>query len=206
MTKKFAILALALGSGSAALADITKPPDLGNYWNPLDPNFGTYVYADSFIANGNVTISDLGTWLDDLGTGGSTMRFEVWGDTGGFGPDPSNVISTTGSVSPSTGTGLTYNQYPASAGNLVNGQKYWFAATVVGEAGNGFWQVGGHTQNSVYNDNGTFWYSNDPSGTFFDGQNLTPEMAFSVITRIPAPGSAVLLGLGGLMAARRRRA
>ena len=40
--------------------------------------------------------------------------------------------------------------------------------------------MGGHTQNSVYPDNGTFWYSNDPPGIVFDGQNQTPEMAFEV--------------------------
>ena len=82
---------------------------------------------------------------------------------------------------------------------------YWFAATVVGESGPGFYQVGGHTQNSQYNDNGTFWYSNDPSGQSFDGQNLTPEMAFHVGTAVPAPASLALAGLGGLVATRRRR-
>lgn len=203
MTKQLAILALALGSGSAALADITKPPDIGLWWHPVGAN-GSYVYADSFIADEDCTISDLGTWLDDQGSGGSSVRFEVWGDNGG--PDPFNVISSTGSVSPQVGAGLAYNQYSASAGNLVNGTKYWFAITGVGEAGPGGWYTGGHTQNSVYNDNGTFWFSNDPSGISFDGQNLTPEVAFSVICRVPAPGSAALLGLGGLVAARRRRA
>ena len=60
------------------------------------------------------------------------------------------------------------------------GQRYWFVATCVGEAGTGDFTVGGHTQNSVYPDNGTFWYSNDPPGITFDGQNNTPEMAFEV--------------------------
>jgi hypothetical protein len=59
---------------------------------------------------------------------------------------------------------------------------------VVGEAGTGQYQVGGHTQNSQHQDNCTFWYSNDPNGVFFDGQNLTPEMAFTLtIDDVPVP-------------------
>jgi hypothetical protein len=203
MTKNLAFLALALGCGTAAMADITKGPDLGDFWFPVGPN-STLIYANSFIAEEDCTISDLGTWLNDQNSGGSSLRLEVWGDTGGSGPDASNIISSTGPIGASLGTGLTYNQFSASSGNLIGGNTYWFAVTGVGESGPGFWNVGGHTQNSVYNDNGTFWYSND--GSFFDGQNLTPEMAFSVICRIPTPGSAAVLGLGGLIVARRRRA
>ncbi|MBK7406141.1 MAG: PEP-CTERM sorting domain-containing protein [Phycisphaerales bacterium] len=200
--KKGMICAIVIGAGAAsAMADITKNPDLGNYWNPLSPN-GTYVYADSFVADaGGVT--NLGMWLDDVGTGGSSVRFEVWGDTGGFGPDAGNVIASTGSLAIGATGGLNYYQANAS-GSLIPGNTYWFAATCVGESGNGSYQVGGHTQNSEQNDNGTFWYSNDSSGFSFDGQRLTPEMAFHVGT-VPAPASLALVGLGGLVATRRRR-
>jgi hypothetical protein len=200
---KTCLMAVIVSAGAtAALADITKNPDLGNFWNPLGPNGGTYVYANSFIAD-DVAIDELGMWLDDLGTGGSSVRFEVWGDTGGSGPDANNVIASTGSLNIGATGGLNFFSSSASGG-LTVGNLYWFAATVVGESGPGFFQVGGHTQNSQYNDNGTFWYSNDPSGQFFDGQRLVPEMAFHVGT-IPAPASAALLGLGGLLASRRRR-
>jgi hypothetical protein len=75
-----------------------------------------------------------------------------------------------------------------SALPLIPGNLYWFAATVVGESGTGAYQVGGHTQNSQYPDNCTFWYSNDPAGVAFDGQNLVPEMAFSVgLDDVPVP-------------------
>jgi hypothetical protein len=59
----------------------------------------------------------------------------------------------------------------------------------------------------VYNDNGTFWFSNDPTGVFFDGQNATPEMAFHVgLKVIPEPAAFGLVGLVGLaMLLRRRR-
>jgi hypothetical protein len=42
----------------------------------------------------------------------------------------------------------------------------------------GSYQAGGHTQNSVYNDDGTFWYSNDPAGVKLCPSKLTPEMTF----------------------------
>lgn len=199
-------LILAAGS-SAAVAQtfITKSPDLGDFWNSLSPNGGSYVYANSFVApNGDTLVTNLGTWLNAQGSDGSSIRFEIWGDAGG--PDASNVISTTGSLGAFNDSTLTYYGAPATPGVLVPGNLYWFTATVVGEAGTGFYNVGGHTQNSAYNDNGTFWFSNDANGIVFGGQGLTPEMAFSVtLTQVPAPASAALLGLGGLVATRRRR-
>lgn len=203
------VACIVLAAGSAAVADtsITKQPDLGNFWFPLGNNGNTPVYSDSFIApNGaDVLPGRLGTWLDDQGSGGTDLRFEIWGDNNG--PNPFDILATTGTVSPST-NGLTYIEAPAQSANaLTPGQRYWFVATAVGEAGSGYFQTGGHTQNSVYQDNGTFWYSNDPNGINFDGQNLTPEMAFSVtLGPIPTPGAAAVLGLAGLAAARRRRA
>ncbi len=210
MSVKTASIALLLAA-SGALADtsITKVPDLGNFWNPLGNNGNTPVYADSFIApnNGDLIPMRLGTWLDDLGTGGNDLRFEVWGDNNG--PNPFDVIATTGSLSPKT-NGLTYIEAPVinNPHALTPGARYWYVSTAVGEQGNGFFQTGGHTQNSDgIVDNGTFWYSNDPNGINFDGQNLTPEMAFSVtLGAVPAPGAGALLGLAGLAAARRRRA
>lgn len=204
--KSIALLLVAGVAAGVASADIVKPPDLGDYWQPLNPNGGTYVYADSFIAD-DTTIECLGTWLNDGGSGGSSVRFEVWGDiAGGGGPDANAVIASTGSlpIFGAPGGVLTYFQAPAS-GTMIPGNMYWFAATVVLESGPGGFNVGGHTQNSVYNDNGTFWFSNDASGIAFDGRGLTPEMAFAVCT-IPTPGVLSLLGLGGLAVARRRRA
>ena len=117
------------------------------------------------------------------------MRFEIWGDTGGSGPNAANVLATTGSLSPNP-TGLELISAPVLPGAqaLTPGTLYWFAATVVGEAGTGAYQMGGHTQNSQHVDNCTFWYSNDPNGIAFDGQNLTPEIAFSLtLDDVPVP-------------------
>lgn len=207
MTKTLTALGLIAFAGSAALAgDIVKPPDQGAFWQPLGPN-GSYVYADSFVADETGPVDDIGTWLLSLnGAGaGSNLTFMVLGDAGG--PNPNDVIASTGSLNLGGGTNTLdfYSAAPTFSGVLTSGNTYWFAASAVGEDPNtGSWQVGAHTQNSVYNDNGTFWFSNDPAGQNFDGQGFTPEMAFSV-SIVPAPGAFALLGLGGLAATRRRR-
>ncbi len=203
------VAAVALIAGPAlGLTTIEKPPDIGPFWFPLSPNGGTYVYADCFIApaGADIHVQALGTWLLDqapgevppegltregfIPQGGAppTVRFEIWGDTPP-GPDASNVLATTGSIQPSP-VGLDFVEAPVLPGAvpLTPGTLYWFAATVVGEAGDGSYQTGGHTQNSVYPDNCTFWYSNDPAGIVFDGQNNTPEMAFSAtLDDVPVP-------------------
>lgn len=205
MSKTF-VSAILVSAGTAmASTTVTKAPDMGDFWFPLSA-FGTYVYSDSFVApSGDTTVDRLGTWLNAQNSGGSSVRFEIWGDTGGNGPDASNVISSTGSMAAFNNSSLTYYEASASAGSLIPGQLYWFVATCVGESGSGFYNVGGHTQNSTYADNGTFWYSNDPAGIVFDGRGLTPEMAFSV-TLVPAPAGLGVLGVAGLAAMRRRRA
>jgi hypothetical protein len=178
----FCVLLLA-GSSAFAQLLISKPPDLGPFWQPLSPN-GTYVYSDSFFNSSPepMTPTVLGTWLQTTAVPPPNVRFEVWGEAAGGGPDASAVLATTGSLSlPVTAT-LAFFSAPVigTPSALAAGQRYWFVATCVGEAGTGDFVTGGHTQNSVYADNGTFWYSNDPAGVSFDGQNNTPEMAFEV--------------------------
>lgn len=179
--------------GSALGATLTKSPDQGSYWYPLSPN-STYVYANSFQAPISGTVTGLGTWLNTMSYDASTdLRFQVWGSVGGNpanGPDYSQVLATTAAVSGFSGPLAFYSASTISSALLTAGQTYWFAATAVGSSGSGSYQVGGHTQNSAYNDNGTFWYSNDVAGQNFDGQGLTPEMAFQVQMSASVPDSA----------------
>lgn len=191
-------------AAAGVMGDIIKPPDVGPWWHPLDGDTGSYVYASDFIAQGpDLTVAALGMWLDLRWGTEQTIRFEIWGH-GAPGPDPFNVLTSTGSVLPAVTPNLDYFEYSAGPVDLVAGDRYWFVATVVGESGGAGFGTGGHTQNSVYQDNGTFWFSNDPNGINFDGQNLTPQIAFAV-TLIPAPGTVAMLGLAGLAVTRRRR-
>ncbi len=184
-------LSLALGAvlfaTSAHAARFTKLPDLGPNYHSISAS-GSYVYADSFVApqGTNVPVS-LGTWLQLYGGTSQSVRFEIWGDSGG--PDHTSVLATTGSVTPGAfGGALSFFSYPVASYPatttpvaLVPGTRYWFVITVVGETvSNGQFQVGGHTQNSVYHDNGVFDASNESSGATFNYVNHTPEMAFQV--------------------------
>jgi hypothetical protein len=184
------VIAVALLAGPLhAQTILDKQPDLGPFWQPINAETGTYVYSDCFVAPAGVDVipNSLGMWLNLLSPTGPSIRFEIWGDAGG--PDASSVLATTGSLSPNP-VGLEFISAIVQPGfqNLTPGNTYWFVATVVGESGTGQYQVGGHTQNSQQSDNCTFWYSNDPAGIVFDGQNLTPEMAFSVtLDDVPAP-------------------
>lgn len=211
MRKLISTSVVAALAGTALAGDITKPPDLGPWWQPLDPDTGTFIYANSFVADETGRVDNLGMWLMQAGNGaGGLIAFEVYASIGGnpaFGPDSQNVLASTGLLDIGGGTANLdfYNAAPISSATLNAGDTYWFGANVIGGGSNvGSYQVGGHTQNSVFQDNGTFWFSNDPNGVIFGGQGLTPEMAFSV-NIIPAPSSLALLGLGGLVATRRRR-
>ena len=187
----FLVAITLLSSSVNAQTTLTKSPDLGPFWQPLSPVGGTFVYANCFIAPAGTDVwpHNLGMWLNTQTPPPPSVRFEIWGDTGGSGPNAANVLATTGSLSPNpTGLEFISAQVLPSALQLTPGTLYWFAATVVGEPGSGQFQVGGHTQNSQQNDNCTFWYSNDPNGVVFDGQNLTPEMAFELtLDDVPVP-------------------
>lgn len=204
-----ALLAGVIGTTPAMAVTITKSPDLGRYWQPLSSG-GNFVYADSFIAPISGVVSNLGTWFLN---GGSQYRLQVLADAGVAGPDGSSILAQT-AVQQGTYSELTYvNFSPLSSALLVGGQKYWFAASTVGLGGGGSYTVGGHTQNSGgINDDGTFWYSNDPAGLAFDGRGQTPEMAFTVDVTAVAPGvpepatwGMMILGFGIAAAAMRRR-
>ena len=177
--------ALAIGD-----TQISKGPDYGPWWNPLGLA-GTAVYADGFYApGGDDQVAALGTWLEALGAGETAgLRMQIWGShEANGGPDCNNVIASTDEFTSDVVGELVLVTMPVTSGEatLVEGEFYWFVSTAVGGNPNAVaYRVGGHTQNSVYNDNATFWYANDPEGCTFDGQGLTPEMAFEVLLTGP---------------------
>ena len=212
----FLIVCSFIAIGNLAFAGIIeKAPDIGEYWQPLSGYSGTYIYANSFVAEDNGVVTNLGMWLINNPTGGQNLKFQIYNSLGGNaanGPDSTNLMATTGVL-----TGLDFSSLSffdaavlSGATPLVSGTTYWFGASTVGlggEQGVAF-RVGGHTQNSGgIVDNGTFWYSNDSTGISFDGTNYTPEMAFRVTTSgsVPEPTTMLLLGLGlmGLAGTRR---
>lgn len=204
-------VALAGMIAMPAVADtmIDKQPDVGPWWNPLGAGT-TELYASDFIAPDTDTkVTTLGTWLEAY-TGGpdfAVVDFEIWGtDPSTGGPDFDNIICKTGTMQTNVAALTLYTMDVVTGPAILTpGERYWFVASAwgLGDPSYGYYRVGGHTQNSAYQDNGTFWYSNYADDGYFDGQGLTPQMAFQV-GLVPAPGALALLGLAGLIGRRRR--
>jgi hypothetical protein len=216
MSLRIAIVAatalICAGLPMAGAVIIDKVPDQGPYWNPLYEG-GTYVYADSFVFNGvNGTAADiLGVYLRVDGEGtGSQFRLQLLADQSNA-PNSGSVLATTGVLQTSSSTLQLVTGTLLTPYSMTSGTRYWVAASTVGLAtGNTTgYQVGAHSQNSIYADNGTFWYSNDSSGLNFDGQRLTPDMAIYVAGgegAVPEPATLSLLGVGlGALALLRRK-
>ncbi|MBL1216514.1 MAG: hypothetical protein D8M59_03370 [Planctomycetes bacterium] len=162
--------------------EIDKQPDFGAWWHPLS-NHGSYAYASDFVCpDGVTTVGQIGIWLRrESGGTGSVIALQIWGDAPG--PDSNNIIASTDDFQISDDVlTLSVIDVTSQSSDLVPGDRYWVVATgaLRGDPGYDSYQVGGHTQNSVYPDNGTFWYSNDANGINFDGQGLTPQMAFQI--------------------------
>ncbi len=205
-----AIAAAALSVVAPAAVIIDKTPDAGPFWSPLSAG-GTYVYANSFVFTGTTgTMAEvLGAYMLVQGGGtGSPFRFELLGDNSNS-PDPFSVLAVTGYQQGSGSTLQLLTDSLLVPYALTNGTRYWVSASTVGQQGGSSYQVGGHTQNSIYADNGTFWYSNSSNGLSFDGQSLTPEMAIYVAggeSAVPEPATSATIAAGlGLLVFLRRR-
>jgi hypothetical protein len=206
------IAAVLIGLTQGARAATFGEGPLADYWNPVSP-LSTYVYATSFVAPVSGDVTSLGTWLNTMTADPlTTLRFQILGSLSGDaanGPTLGSLLASTVPLGPFSGPTSFYSGAATSYTSLAAGSTYWFAINAIGGGGSGRYQVS--SANDDMSDGGSFWYSNIPSGSSFDGQELLPEMAFSVTVNgdasVPDSGFTALMLLSGVLglAALRKR-
>lgn len=203
MRKSLLVLAVAACAVvSHAYVVVDKIPNSGT-WVPLGPS-GTPIYTNSFIFTG--ATGDVATKLGGYvasGDSSPTFQFLLLADNANT---PSSTILASSAYTSTTNTSLTLLTENVTSTPLVNGQRYWVALSSVGGTGTGWYSVGAHQQNSIYADNGTFWFSNAGDLNNYDGQAVTPEISIYVeAAPVPEPATMAALGFGALALLRRRR-
>lgn len=154
-----------------------------------------YDQGDQFVAEASGVISRMDVAMGWV-TGTNDFFVDLHEDAGG---QPGNIIASwQGGTMPQFGT---VNNVPVEIINndpdavLVQGELYWLISSVPSDTWGAWnWNSIGDTGNHAFRQaNGQWQVSGNTRGTF----------RIDVI--IPAPGAAALLGLGGLVAAYRRR-
>jgi len=157
--------------------------EVGPNWSPLGQ--GTEIYANSFLAGEDGTVTDLSMWLEGAGP---SIIFQIWGSLGGDpanGPNAADVLAETATFSGLDFTGTIEEHAGAVlAGStpLDAGVTYWFVARILGAHENKAFTAGYHELNTGE----YFLYSTNDGGVFKTGSPLTRGMAFKV-TYTPIP-------------------
>lgn len=174
------------GDGIIAFPGVIKRPfpqdDSG--WQSLSPS-RLPVMANSFVVpSGFSRVDALGTWLDDLGSGGFPVALQVWADDGAGLPDPAHVLVSTPDFEPIT-AGQTYFEVDVATSSLAAsftaGTRYWFIVTGLNRPDTGFFKLFRHPQNSDgLVDGGRFYFSGTSGEDFLPGDPERGEMALVV--------------------------
>ncbi len=208
--KRLSLLAAVMGMAavsSAWMLDKTPNYQDGDGWRPLGLPY-TGIYANSFIFTGATgeVLDELGVHLRDPdGNGGGNIRFYLLQDNANA--PTSNILATSLVDVSTSSTQMILLKANTTGYGLVNGSRYWVAAQAmtVGDT----YITGGHVQNTIYNDYGTFWASNANDLNVWDYQGVLPEMSIYVKTTgegaVPSPAAFIPFAFGLVAGARRRR-
>ena len=141
-------------------------------------------------SNGGMT-HWIGSWVDS----GGGVELYTNGGSGWSGPaSPAGFAFSSGATST-----ITYTVSRASIGMIGDGTLYFDAYSSGGGSGDGAIDALSRSNASVSNWGGSFTTSGVASGT----SASTTGGAFAYV--IPAPGALALLGVAGLLGAKRRR-
>jgi MYXO-CTERM domain-containing protein len=198
----FGLCALLAASASATVIDNGQ---FGANIGSVGGMFGSDIYAQSFTCPSDNLLTEFGMWLQGGGQGTApAVRIDLWADDGTNHPDENNVI-----VAGTTWQGdlpeLTrIDTFTSTA--LTPGQRYWVVINGMIDQNsqgtyNSSWDVFADTIPGERMD-----WSNDLGSSWSFGIGDSDWAVRIVTTEVPAPGAAALLGLGGLVSARRRRA
>lgn len=218
-------LMLAAGAANAAVlwdqSAIDTSPTGQGLFNTISPGFnGSVVFgvSDVTVPAGGWTIQSVSTYYTSFNfPGGTSAVLNIFSKSGGV-PiavnDPRASPTGNGTTVPVTATDLVVDfqgvrEYTASGLNIVLAPgDYWIGLTPVqpgGPFGADFqWSTTSHSGSNQAAWSLDFGF---PEGWFDYGtlSGVAQHDGAILIQGIPAPGSLAVLGLGGLLAARRRR-
>jgi hypothetical protein len=187
----------------------------GFFSDGVPGQFWSQRIADNFVLDNDYVVDGIRWWgssenylSNDL-TNFKNFVIEFYDDAGGApGASIGQVVVDKNNTNPTltgaqnSGGGLEYLMETSLNLHLLGGVAYWVS-------------VGSENVNP--GDDGFVWSTNFTHGEgniaadFFDGAGYQPlfvgsDQAFELTGAVPAPGAAAVLGLGGMLAARRRRA
>lgn len=210
----FALCVFAICGSASAAALYSQPdnmPGTGGFYSVGNGNqFFTQRMADDFTI-GAGTVTQLRWW-------GSSQNFQFADLTNIIGFDVM-ILGDLGGV-PNAGNVLFHSQ-PAKAGltitptgnlSIANAIQYQFDLNIapLNLAGGKYWiSIGGLLSNNFGD---TFVWNQSSSGNSANSSFFYPNSGWIAFTGadlafeiIPAPGALALMGMGGLLAGRRRR-
>lgn len=200
------MLALAGGAASADTIFDTGTPDggfLGYYGFDL---FVDQSVAIAFTTGQDYTLDQVGLWMmsNNFASPGAEYTISLRTDAAGGMTIPGDTVIESWDVQTAA---VGWNPILETVDSVLNpvltaGTTYWIVAESDGSAGSNAVWVASNQLDSVYHSIQNVF---NPGGDWISGYTTgAPGMVING-TPVPAPAGAAMLGLGGLLAARRRR-
>jgi hypothetical protein len=193
-------VAAAAATTTVASATIIDNGQFGPNIGSVGGQFGSDIYAQSFVAPADNVLVQFGMWLSGGGNDAPLVSIDLWADDG-FGHADENNILISGTMHQGDLPALTridtFTNYA-----LTPGETYWVVINGLNDqtsqgSYNSTWDGGTDTVPS-----GIMEWSND-LGVTWNGI-AGGDWGVYIETVVPGPGVLALLGLAGLVGRRRR--